>query len=118
MGGHQETHDAIQYAYQLGRLDFVTLVLAVLALFIGVSAFPLFGYLKARAERVAKDEAKSALDEAIKEIEAKAIAYTEEMLPTLFREYAEFVQQVVNNDMADQIAGAQEDENADGVRKG
>lgn len=70
--------DAIALAYQLGRLDFVSLILAVTAIFLGV--FSVYTYF--HVERKAKDIAKEAVD-AFLETEGRALVErrVNEMLP-------------------------------------
>ncbi|MDO8295021.1 MAG: hypothetical protein Q7T19_01140 [Caulobacter sp.] len=107
--GEQALQDAVQFAAQTGRLDFLTAVLAVLALFIGISAFPLFNFLKARAEQVAREAVADVLRTAEEAIEKAAISKLEEMLPTLVEEYMKLAQNAVSAELGDQIAAAQED---------
>lgn len=46
--------DVIQYAAQLGRLDFISALLATIALMLGAGAFPVFFYLRYQATQAAE----------------------------------------------------------------
>jgi len=101
--------DVLQYAAQIGRLDFLTAVLAGLALIIGLGTFPLISFLRIRAERAAREEARSATRQALENVEALAVSKIEEQLPILIEEYLELAKNAASRDMANQIAAAQED---------
>ena len=105
--GEKIAHDAIEYAAQLGRLDFVSAILAAIALllvFAGIYAFIDFRKIaKARAEEVAKAVAKETA-------EREANLYLQKEMPNLFREYIEFMDGVPDDGDPDDIAGAQDNE--------
>lgn len=115
MGGSDAGADVVAYAYQMGRLDLVTVVLTILALIFTLATVPVFFYLKRRAEFVAQAEAKKALANVERIAESVAINKMETMLPILMAEYRELAQNAVTFDQADQIAEAQDDDaDADG----
>lgn len=101
-----EATSAVDFAAQTGRLDLLTAVLAVLALLLGLTAFPVFFYLRKRAEEIAKEAAAEALAGAIERVEAAAISRMEGILPTLLLEYRQLAENAVDGDEADQIAAA------------
>ncbi len=103
---------AVEFAAQTGRLDFLSAVLAVLALVLGIGAFPLVYFLRQRAASVARDEINLALEDIKTKAEAAAISKMEELLPTLLKEYGELAKNAVDDDIANMIAQAQGD-NAD-----
>lgn len=101
--------DAIQIASQLGRLDFISALLAVVALVIALAALPLFLFLRYRAETVAREEIRAQMEGLTFKLEAEAISKMEEMLSTLVKDYMELAQNQATVRQADEIAGAQED---------
>lgn len=107
-------NSAVQFAAQTGRLDFLSAVLAVLALILGIGAFPVFFFVQRRAEKVAREEVQEILREAVARIEAEAISKVEAMLPKLYEEYHEMAYRAANGDVADAIAAAQDDGGGDG----
>ena len=116
MTADQTATSVVDFAAQTGRLDFLTAVLAVLALLIGLSAVPVFFYLKMRAEAVAREEAAKALEGAAERVEAAAISKLEAMLPTLVREYTELARNAATEEEANDIALAQDDGTANDDR--
>lgn len=101
-------NDAVAFAAQTGRLDFVSALLAIIAIILGASAIPVFLVLKARAEKVARATVAELTDELVKKVEQEAISKVEAMLPTLLADYRNFAQNLVGAEEADEIAGAQE----------
>ena len=101
--------EAIELATQTGRLDFISALLAILATMLGLAAFPLFFFLRYRAEKIARQVAEEVLEGAIERIEQRAISHIERALPTLVADYGEIARNAVNDLVADQIAAAQED---------
>ncbi len=104
----------MEFAAQTGRLDFLSAVLAVLAIILGVGAFPVFFFVQRRAEKVAREEVQEVLKESLEKIEAEAISKLEAMLPKLYDEYSDLVYRAASGDVANAIAAAQEDEGNDG----
>lgn len=101
------TWEASQLA--IDRLDFVSALLAIVAIVLAVGIFPLFGFLRHRAEQVAKEAAKEEIEGLMVNLEKEAISRIESMLPALIRDYMSFVQDnPVDDDAANAIAGAQE----------
>ncbi|QOV29449.1 hypothetical protein INT50_12395 [Vibrio diabolicus] len=82
---NSQSCDGIAIAYQLGRLDFVSVCLALLGVIVGLSA--IFGFLSIKekseviAEKVAKAEIKSFLEKDAKQIVMRKVneAVQEEM---------------------------------------
>lgn len=101
---------AVEFAAQTGRLDFVSALLATIALLLALGAFPVFYYVQRRAEAVALAEAQKVLDGAEDRIEAAAISKVEEMLPNLYEEYVAMAQRAASDATANAIAAAQEGE--------
>lgn len=101
--------DAIQIADQLGRLDFISALLAVVALVIALAALPLVSFLRYRAESVARKEIRAQMEGLTSKLEAEAISKMEEMLPTLVKDYIEWLQSQAPVLQADKIAESQED---------
>jgi len=114
MVGQSAVVDSIQYAGELGRLDFMSALLACVTMAFIVSAFPLFLYLRGRAATVAKEAVEQQLKDSSEAIEKAAIARMEAMLPTLVADYVKLSQAaVVSGEDADKIAAAQEDASND-----
>uniref|UniRef100_Q11JY9 Uncharacterized protein n=2 Tax=Phyllobacteriaceae TaxID=69277 RepID=Q11JY9_CHESB len=104
MGAEEAARDVIEYASQIGRLDFLSSVLAVLALILALAAFPLFFFVQHRAKTIAEKEAKEALKDAARRVEDLAISKMETLLPTLIGEYMELVKNSVSSEQANEIA--------------
>lgn len=100
---------AVEIASQTGRLDLLSAILAVLALLLGLLAFPVFFFVRRRAEEIAREEAKKTLDGALERIEKEAVSTLESMLPTLYEEYSEMARRAVTDEAANRIAAAQGD---------
>lgn len=105
-----QANDSIAAAYQLGRLDLITVLLAVVTLLFALAAIPGFFYFKYRAEQAARDEVRARTNEIAEQVEREAISKIEERLPTLFEEYRELIQNAVTPTEANAIAGAQDDD--------
>jgi hypothetical protein len=115
-GNVSQYYDSVAAAYQLGRLDLVTLLLTVVLLLIALAAIPGFFYFKYRAEKAARDEVSERMAEFQQGLETQAISKMEAMLPTLFDSYMEIVKNSVTSQEANDIAGAQDEEaNADHI---
>lgn len=102
--------DVIGFAGQIGRLDFVTAVLASITVLIALGAIPTFFFLRAAARSVAKDEVEKRLVNIEVEVERQAIQRMESMLPTLVKEYVDLAERSAEANEADEIANAQDDE--------
>lgn len=106
-----QASDAIQYASQMGRLDFVSALLAIVAIVIGVSAIPMFLYLRHRAEEAARTAINSQAEALETRLEQMAVSKMEEMLPILINEYRDLAKAAeIGDAQADEIADAQDDE--------
>jgi len=102
--------DAIAVAAQMGRLDFISAVLASLSVLIVVASFPLFFFLRGRAEKVAREAADEYLKAATSTVEREAAKRLEEMLPKMVQDYVELARNnAVSPEQADEIAAAQEE---------
>jgi ABC-type transport system involved in cytochrome bd biosynthesis fused ATPase/permease subunit len=106
----QQVIDSIANAVQLGRLDFVSALLAMIALLLAVSAFPIFFYLRQRAATVAREAVKEELAGALERIEASADARIQEMLPGMVEAYFELMKNSISAEDANEMAAAQESE--------
>jgi len=91
--------DAIHIASQLGRLDIVSLILAMFGLLVGIAA--IFGFIEVRsgardaASEVAKAEAKAHMDK-----------YLNDEAPTIIRTYVELIIPPIQGPSGDDVADA------------
>ena len=101
--------DQIQLATQLGRLDFLSAVLACLAIILAVAG--IFGFIHFRgvARNTARDTAR---EETQKIAESAAVQYLQERLPQMMEDYRELAENAVTAEQADDIAQAQDDNEA------
>ena len=90
--------DALQFALQVGRLDIVSLMLAIYAVFAGVAT--IFGFVEIR-QRATAAARSSAEDEAKKLIHD----FLDNQAPSLIREHVEFLSGPSNGD-GDAVATA------------
>ena len=95
--------DQIQLATQMGRLDFLSVVLACLAIIIVFSG--IYGFIHFRG--VARDTAR---EETRKIAERVAVEYLQSELPGMMEEHRKLAENAVTAEQADQIAQAQDDE--------
>ena len=116
-GDVQNAGDAIHIAAQLGRLDFISALLAVVALILGLSAIPTFWYLRMRAREVAEARIAEFTEGLDERIEREAISKMEKELPILVEQYMELMENAVTDQQADEIADAQDgDKDANDVQ--
>jgi len=111
--------DAISIAYQLGRLDFASLALALIGVVFAILGVFGFMHLKDRAEFIAKKTTEECFEKFKKEMSEKleqdAVKYMEESVPDLFQDYAELYKNGVVNtneidDTEDDIAPAPDED--------
>lgn len=93
--------DVIQYAAQIGRLDFISALLACVSFLMVFGGIYAFINIRAKAEKAAEGAAS---------IKAEEVAnrYMQDNLPKIIEAYEEFISNQVNSSVADQIALAQE----------
>lgn len=103
--------DVIQYAAQMGRLDLVSALLAIVAILLALSAIPAYILIKRKAERIARNVVESIRAEVTASAEKIVIAKLEQDLPGLVEDYMALARNTVNDDVAALIAQAQEDHN-------
>jgi hypothetical protein len=106
----QAASDAVSVASQLGRLDFISALLAIVALILAASAVPLFFYLRFRAGEAAREEVTERMDAIEARLEAEAISKLEATLPILVEQYMELIRNAVPAGEANDIAQAQDDQ--------
>ena len=104
--------DGVAAAYQLGRLDFITAILAAVALILAIGVAPLFIYVKGRTKKVATKAVNRRMRKLEPKLEATVVSKMEAMIPTLFHEYMRLRETEAGTpaEEADQIADAQENE--------
>ena len=93
--------DQIQLATQLGRLDLLSAILACLAIILAVAG--IFGFIHFRGEA-----RKTAREETQKIAERVAVQYMQEQLPQMMEDYRELAESAVTAEQADDIAKAQD----------
>lgn len=109
MNNLPQAHDAISVAGQIGRLDLVSALMAIVAIVLAASAIPMFFYLRYRAGVAAREEVTERIDEIVKRVEADANSKLQAMLPTLVEEYMELMRNSVTDEVANHIAEAQDE---------
>jgi hypothetical protein len=104
-----QSQDVISIASQLGRFDLASLLLTAIAVLIAILALPVFGYLKYSAGKAARDEVRKITEGLHEAVEREAISKMEAMLPTLVEQYKQLGQNSVTDEIADDIAEAQDE---------
>lgn len=104
MAGAAES--AVEFAAQTGRLDLVSVLLAIVAILLGLGGFVAFFSIRGLAKSTAHETA-TATAEAI--AEKAAISHLEAELPKIVKEYFELVQNSVTAEQARAIAEAQDE---------
>ncbi|WP_196588041.1 hypothetical protein [Aliivibrio fischeri] len=92
----KEGCDAIAVAYQLGRLDFVSVCLAALGVIVGLSA--VFGFLsiKEKSEYLAKKTSEETTEKKLKEYDVTMPSMLESKVTVLFDRYMALKEQEKN----------------------
>jgi hypothetical protein len=98
--------DVMQYASQLGRLDFVSGLLASVTIIMAFGGIAAFLNIRGSSKRTAK---KVAIKAAREEAERAANNYLQEHLPAMIAQYDDFIKNQIKASVADNIAGAQEE---------
>ena len=93
--------DSIQYAAQLGRLDFISALLAALGIIMVFGGLFAFINIRSKAEQAAEEIATAKAEEV-------ANIYLQNSLPMIIEAYDDFIENHVNASLANQIAEAQE----------
>lgn len=101
--------DAVQYASQVGRLDFISALLAIIAILLVFSAIPAYLIIEKKSKQIARNAVQEIRDEACKTAEQLVIKKLEEELPGMVEDYWSIAVNAVDQDMANDIARAQED---------
>lgn len=104
------TSDAYWIAVQIGRLDIISICLAILGVTVGLSAVFGFLYVKEKSELVAAQSAAETIEllkvEISRNLEVHATKFLEEQVPKFAEQYFILAQNAVDfSDYADQIAG-------------
>jgi Asp-tRNA(Asn)/Glu-tRNA(Gln) amidotransferase A subunit family amidase len=101
------------FDYLSAQIGVASLLLGAVGLLLAFLAIPIFVYLKYRAEKVAREATEAALQGAVERIEKRAIEAVEALLPRLTAEYLDLVRNSVSDEVANEIAAAQENDNVD-----
>jgi hypothetical protein len=105
MDSVQHVSDSLTLAHEMGRLDFITVLLtAITILLLLVGAFAFFD-IRRTARRISKQVAET---EARAIAEKTAVTYLERELPKLMSEYYELARNAVGGVEANEIAQAQD----------
>lgn len=120
-------NDSIKLASELGRLDFVSALLAIIALFLALAAIPyyifIYNVIKVKTnnmltkkltetEATIQNKVETFLAQMKDKVESSIIEEMETKIPQLTAEYFELARNIIDNDIANRIAGSQEiDEN-------
>lgn len=99
--------DAVHMAAQLGRLDFISALLACVGVVLVIGGVFAYIDLRATAKRIAREEARKQTEEAVERI---ANEYLQAELPDLLKEYSYlFGVDGASDAAADNIADVQEE---------
>ena len=98
--------DGLALAGQLGRLDFVSVILTVLGIMLGVAALYSFFHIEAKAKKIAREQVRRDLPNIAQNL------FDDEIRPFLVGRMME--DEGLKEEAADQIAMAQSSEGATG----
>lgn len=104
-----EYADGIQLGMELGRLDFISALLAGIAILMVFAAVPFYFHIRSRATSLVKTELASWRAEAMELVEQLAVQELEERLPALAQDYVQLAANSVDPETANKIAEAQDD---------
>lgn len=100
--------DDLQLATQMGRLDFVSALLAITALIVGTLGVCGFGYIRWKSGQVAAKTARGEAAKVAREEAARAVGeYLEKNLPGMLDERLKVAKEVVNDEAAYDLSSAQ-----------
>lgn len=99
--------DVIHYAAQLGRLDLISTLLAVVAILMGLGGIVAFLNIKMSAKDTAREVAREVAEE---EAERIANNYIQANLPDIIAAYKDMIKDEVNAAVSNDIAQAQEED--------
>ncbi len=113
MSKEEQIVNSIQYAAQLGRLDFVSALLGCIAIILALGGIFAFINIRSSAKKTAKETAKETAEEIA---EKAACSYIENNLPSIVDAYLDCIdnhaknnaKNYINATKANQIAQAQE----------
>ncbi|WP_316975924.1 hypothetical protein [Shumkonia mesophila] len=88
-------------AAQLGRLDLVSVLLAIVAILLAIGGFVAFFNVRGIARRHAEEEAREVAEKAAND-------YLQREMPLIIKEYGELFENAGADKQADEIAEAQE----------
>ncbi|MBL1142533.1 MAG: hypothetical protein HND53_10920 [Proteobacteria bacterium] len=109
-GGDQRLIDSMNVAGQLGRLDFISLLLAIVAALLVFAALPVYRVILKRCEDTVVSNWQKLESDVHDNVEKLVIEDLEEKLPEFVDSYMELAKNASENDpIADQIMQAQDD---------
>lgn len=94
--------DSIRYAHEMGRLDLVTVLLTCIGIILAIGGLLAYCSIRRSAQEAAKEVAEGIAETA-------ANNYLQAKLPEILEAYREFIRDGVNEEVANQIALAQDD---------
>jgi hypothetical protein len=94
---------------QTGRLDLVSVLLAMIAILLVIAALPAYRIIQARCQALAREIAEDIRKEVGEKVEALTIRELEARLPSLVQDYMDLAQNATPAAQANEIATAQED---------
>lgn len=110
---YQQFNDAVHVAAQLGRLDFISALMAITAILLALIGVCAFFSIRRDAKITAKETAEEI---AAGVAERTANAYMQAKLPEIIDSYRNFINDGVNRTIADEIANAQENDGSNDDR--
>lgn len=104
--------DAIAIAGQLGRLDFISTILALIGILLVFAALPVYRLILVRCQDIIRKNWKELEEKVAQDVEEVAISRLEAKLPDMHEDYMKMIQAMDQNsdDLADDIGEAQDDE--------
>jgi hypothetical protein len=102
------TTDWMSVVTQTGRLDLISVLLAIIAILLVIAALPAYRLIQARCERIARDAIDDMRIRIGQQVESLTIQELEERLPSLAQDYLDLARNAATADEANQIAAAQE----------
>lgn len=104
--------DAIAIAGQLGRLDFISTILALIGILLVFAALPIYRLILMRCQDLIQKNWKELEESVAQDVEQVAISRLEAKLPDMYEDYMNMIKAMEENtdDVADNIGEAQDDE--------
>lgn len=105
--------DGIAAAAQLGRLDFVSSLLAIVAIGIAILAIPVYKLIERKCVRITNERVDEFKKEILESTEKTANEYLQNQLPHMVNEYMDLIRGSINEQDSEKLIDSLDDNHVD-----